>query len=63
MRKYLIPLYTLVLSLVASVASAVPVFTVTTTQALEDVTAAGVAILAVSALMYGFAKIRQMLKA
>ncbi|QPJ62845.1 MAG: hypothetical protein G3M70_13545 [Candidatus Nitronauta litoralis] len=42
---------------------AVPVFSVDTTQATEDVTAGGIAVLTVSALMFGLSKIRQMLKA
>ena len=48
---------------VAAPAFAVPVFTVDTTQAVEDITAGGNGILAVSALMFGIAKIRQILKA
>lgn len=44
-------------------ASAVPVFAVDTTQAVEDITAGGLAVISVSVLMYGFSKLRQMLKA
>lgn len=64
MKKIVNVLFLLLLMMfVAAPAFAVPVFTVDTTQAVEDITAGGNGILAVSALMFGIAKIRQILKA
>ncbi|MBC8283222.1 MAG: hypothetical protein H8E32_05355 [Nitrospinae bacterium] len=47
----------------ATPAFAIPLFTIDTTQAVEDVTAAGIAILAVSVTIFGVKKIRQIVKA
>ena len=47
----------------ATTALAVPIFTLDSAQAIEDVTAAGTAILAVAIVMYGIGKIRQIVGA
>lgn len=61
MKNLSIALSALFISLYSAVSAwAVPIFVLDSTQAIEDVTAAGVVILGVVAIIWGFRFIRRM---